>query len=92
MKVKWDIMGEKKKEKPGTEEVAFKILLGEEACKEIDDEIEEDHEILEAETRTIFSRGNMSFDFSKRRATDMKGSSRGGFPPESQITGGGGCL
>ena len=41
MKVKWDIMGEKKKEKPGTEEVAFKILLGEEACKEIDDEIEE---------------------------------------------------
>ena len=35
MKVKWDLMGEEKKTKPGEEDIALGILLGEDACKQI---------------------------------------------------------
>ena len=72
MKVKWDLMGEEKKPKPGEEEIAFKILLGAENCRQIDLEKEEEEELLSAETRSIYDVQSKTFNFAKRRATDLK--------------------
>ena len=47
-------MGEDKKCKPGPENIGFEILLGEEACSEIDAEKEVENEIVESESRTVF--------------------------------------
>ena len=76
MKVKWDLMGEEKKTKPGEEDIALGILLGEDACKQIDKDKEEEEELICAESRTIFDVESQTFNFAKRRATDLKRNSR----------------
>ena len=80
MKVKWDMMAEEKTTKPGLEDIALRVLLGSEVCDEIDSEKQEEQDILEAETRNIFDQKTKTFNFSKRRATDLKGNSRVYFP------------
>ena len=76
MKVKWDLMGEERQPKGGLEEIAFKIALGEEECRQIDLEKEEEDEIVCAEARSIFDVETKTFNFAKRRATDLKRNSR----------------
>ena len=75
MKIKWDLMGEDKKPKSGNENIALRILLGDDVCEDIDDELEEEQEIVDAETRNIFDNVKKEFNFAKRRATDLKGNS-----------------
>ena len=84
MKIKWDLMGEDKKPKAGKENIALRILLGDEVCEDIDDELEEEQEIVDAETRNIFDNVKKEFNFAKRRATDLKGNSRVFFPSKAR--------
>ena len=73
-KVGYDGRGQKPEE--GVDNVALKILLGEEVCDEIDREKEEEMEMLEAESRNQFNIKKMEFNFARRRATDLKNNSR----------------
>ena len=84
MKVKWDLMGEENENKPGVDDVAMRVALGNEACDVIDNEIEEERQMLEAETRTPFMQNEMTFSLAKRRATDIKGNSRVYFPRKAR--------
>ena len=84
MKVKWDFMGDDKGPKSGLEDVALRVLLGDDVCTQIEDENEEEQELIEAETRNIFDHSSKTFNFSKRRATDMKCNSRVYFPRKAR--------
>ena len=46
--------------------------------------MDEEERIMEAESRMIYHPEDMRFDFSKRRATDMKGNARVTFPKGSK--------
>ena len=84
MKIKWDFMGDNEKTQPGLEDVALKVLLDDDICEEIDAENEEKRDLEEAESRNPFNWKEKSFDFSKRRATDLKGNSRVYFPKKAR--------
>ena len=59
MKIKWDLMGEDKHEAPGLEDVALRVLLGDEVCNEAEQQRVEEQEIIEAEGQ-IIGRGGRS--------------------------------
>ena len=82
MKTKWDLMSDDDRDKPGLEDIALNVLLGEEVCEEIDREKEE--ELRVAESKTPFNQGEMTFNLARRKATDMKGNSRVYFPKKSR--------
>ena len=60
------------------------MLLGREECDEIDDQKDEDERLLAVEAKHLFVRCNIAFNFSKRKATDMKGNSRVHFPSKAK--------
>ena len=84
MKVKLDLMGDEGKEDPWLEDVALRVLLGEDVCREIDEEKEEEEELIEAERRSIFDWKKKTLNFGRRRATDLKGNSRVFFPKKAR--------
>ena len=84
MKVRWDLMGDDDKPEPDVVNIAWEIALGKEACNEIDEEIEEEKEIVEAEGRCIFDFRNKTMNLAKRRATDVKRNSRVIFPKKAR--------
>ena len=77
-------MGEERKPKQGMEDIALKVLLGDTVCEAIDAENEEERDIEAAEERNIFDNKEKIFNFSKRRATDLKGNSRVFFPRQAR--------
>ena len=80
MKIKWDMMADDDREKPGLEDIALRVLLGDDLCTEIDDEREEEMELREAVSRTPFNQAEMTLNMARRRVTDLKGNSRVHFP------------
>ena len=85
MKIKWDMLGDSDdKKKTGLEDVALRVLLGDEVCDNIEEENDEEHEIQEAEAKIPFQHKEMTFNFAKRKATDMKGNSRVFFPRKAR--------
>ena len=80
MKVKWDLMSDDDNVEPGLEDKALEVLLGEEVCRNIDDEIEEEKKIEEAMKKNVFDWKSKTFSLARRRATDVKGNSRVNFP------------
>ena len=58
--------------------------MGEKVCGEIDDELEEEKEILEAETRMIYDWKSKTLNLAKRRATGVKRNSRVIFPKKAR--------
>ena len=84
IKIKWDLMSDDKNGKPGEEDIALRIVLGRNECDEIDEQKEEEERVLAAETKNPFDRGNMTFNYAKRRATDMKANSRVHFPSKAR--------
>ena len=87
LKIKWDLMGDEKKPRRGSEDRALEVLLMVEECSSIDAEIEEDLAIKEGENRTIFDGEHKTLDFGRRRATDVKGNSRVIFPRKARTLG-----
>ena len=69
MKVKWDMLGEgsdnESKKRRKSEDIALEVLLGEEKCRKIDEEKEEEEEIKEAESRSIFNWNSQSINCNK---------------------------
>ena len=63
LKIKWDMMGEDGKSKPGDEDKALEVLLGVEECARIDTENDEEMCIKEGEVRTIFDGKTKTLDF-----------------------------
>ena len=84
MKIKWDLMGEDDQEAPGLEDVALRVLLGDEVCNEADQQRAEEQEILEAESRAPFNPNDMTLNMARRRVTDLKGNSRVYFPRKAR--------
>ena len=84
MKVKWDMMGDGDEKERGSEEKAFELLLGKKECLRIEDEVQEEKDIIEAEKRSIFDWKSKTFSYSRRRATDVKGNSRVIFPSKAR--------
>ena len=84
MKIKWDMMSEDGKKQPGEEEIAWRIALGAEVCDQIDDELEEESELVEAGTRSIMDWEKKTLNLARRRATDVKRNSRVNFPRKAR--------
>ena len=85
VKIKWDFMTTDKDEKnknkkKGPEDIALEVLLGEEVCRNVDEEIDEEEQMVEAQSKTPFNKNEMTFNLARRRATDMKGNSRVNLP------------
>ena len=83
MKLKWDLIGEDRS-KDKNEDIALKFVLGEEECDRLDEEREEELEILDAETRTPFNQRELTFNYARRRVTDIEGNSRVYFPRKTR--------
>ena len=54
MKIKWDLMGDDGKTPPGEEDIAHRIVLGDNECDRIEEEREEEMDIVDAESRAPF--------------------------------------
>ena len=80
MKVKWDMRNDDENDDKGDEDIALQVLLGKTECEKIDDEKDEERKIIEAESRATFNWEEKTFNFSKKRATDVKNNSRVFFP------------
>ena len=81
MKVKWDMMGEEVNGKVRTDaDIAMEVVLGKKECRRIEDEKEEEDEMKEAASRSIYDWNLKTVNYARRRATDLKGNSRVYFP------------
>ena len=88
MKYRWEIMGEENKtknRKTSLSDIALNVLFDDEELKQIEDEQNEELELEEAKTRQVFCADTLSFDYSKRRATDLKSNSRVIFPSKTSF-------
>ena len=85
MKIKWDMMGDEKDGKERTtDDIAMEVLLGKKECARIEEEREEEEEIKDAVSRSIFDWSSKTVNYARRRATDLKGNSRVYFPRKAR--------
>ena len=84
MKLRWDLMNDDDEDKEGRlEDIAYRILVGDEECDRVEDDMRQEDEMVEACRRQPYNRQDGTFNFARRKTTDLKGNSRVYFPKKA---------